>query len=123
MEFVRDKDQFSFTGIDKVARNILDLQLIVKELTEKGVVLTATDQHISNKDATSKCFLDMLGVFAEWETNLREEFLMNQFLSLSPLLVNSRLIAHKFCTKNLIYLSDSLGLKVFRYFFKFFSFL
>ena len=51
----------------------MDLQLIVKELTEKGVILTATDQPISTKDATSKCFLDMLGVFAELETNLRAE--------------------------------------------------
>ena len=73
LDFVRDKDQFCFTRIDRVARNILDLQLIVKELTEKGVVLTATDQPISTKDATSKCFLDMLGVFASLETNLRRE--------------------------------------------------
>ena len=73
LEFVRDKDQFCFTKIDRIARNTLDLQLIVKELTEKGVVLTATDQPISTKDATSKCFLDMLGVFAELENSLRRE--------------------------------------------------
>ena len=47
--------------------------MIVKELTEKGVTITATEQPISTKDATSKCFLDMLGVLAEFETNLREE--------------------------------------------------
>ena len=35
--------------------------------------MTATEQPISTKDATSKCFLDMLGVFAELETNLRRE--------------------------------------------------
>ena len=52
---------------------ILDLQFIVKELTEKGVTISATKQPISTKDATSKCFLDMLGVFAELETNLRKE--------------------------------------------------
>ena len=45
----------------------------MKELTDKGVMLTATEQPISTKDATSKCFLDMLGVFAEFETNLRKE--------------------------------------------------
>ena len=73
LDFVRDKDQFCFTRIDRVARNILDLQLIVKELTEKGVTISATEQPISTKDATSKCFLDMLGVFAELETNLRKE--------------------------------------------------
>ena len=56
-----------------MARSVLDLQLIVKELNDKGVILTATEQPISTKDATSKCFLDMLGVFAELETNLRKE--------------------------------------------------
>ena len=73
LEFVRENDEFVFTRIDRVCRNILDLQLIVKELDEKGVTLTATEQPISTKDATSKCFLDILGVFAELETNLRKE--------------------------------------------------
>ena len=47
--------------------------MLVKDLTDRGVTLTATEQPISTKDATSKCFLDMLGVFAELETNLRKE--------------------------------------------------
>ena len=42
-------------------------------MNEKGVTLRATEQPISTGDATSKCFLDMLGVFAELETNLRRE--------------------------------------------------
>ncbi len=73
LDFVRDSDEFCFTRVDRVARSVLDLQLIVKELSDKGVLLTATEQPISTKDATSKCFLDMLGVFAELETNLRKE--------------------------------------------------
>tara|TARA_B100000963_G_C22329576_1_gene538031 strand:- start:74 stop:613 length:540 start_codon:yes stop_codon:yes gene_type:complete len=73
LNFVRESDEVVFTRTDRVARSVLDLQLIVKELTEKGVSLTATEQPISTKDATSKCFLDMLSVFAEFETNLRKE--------------------------------------------------
>ena len=73
LEFVRQGDELVITRIDRLARSVLDLQLIVKELTDKGVTLTATEQPISTKDATSKCFLDMLGVFAELETNLRKE--------------------------------------------------
>ena len=73
LEFVRQGDELVITRIDRLARSVLDLQLIVKELNEKGVTLTATEQPISTKDATSKCFLDMLGVFAEFETNLRAE--------------------------------------------------
>ena len=65
LDFVREGDELVITRIDRLARSVLDLQLIVKELTDKGVNLTATEQPISTKDATSKCFLDMLGVFAE----------------------------------------------------------
>ena len=73
IEFVREGDELVITRIDRLARSVLDLQLIVKELSDKGVNLSATEQPISTKDATSKCFLDMLGVFAELETNLRKE--------------------------------------------------
>ena len=73
IDFVREGDELVITRIDRLARSVLDLQLIVKELSDKGVNLSATEQPISTKDATSKCFLDMLGVFAELETNLRKE--------------------------------------------------
>ena len=73
IEFVREGDELVITRIDRLARSVLDLQLIVKELSDKGVNLSAAEQPISTKDATSKCFLDMLGVFAELETNLRKE--------------------------------------------------
>jgi DNA invertase Pin-like site-specific DNA recombinase len=39
----------------------------------KGASLKATEQPIDTGTAAGKCFLDMLGVFAEFETNLRRE--------------------------------------------------
>jgi DNA invertase Pin-like site-specific DNA recombinase len=39
----------------------------------KGASLRATEQPIDTSTAAGKCFLDMLGVFAEFETNLRKE--------------------------------------------------
>ena len=73
LEFVRESDSFCVTRVDRCSRSVYDLQVIVKRLTEKGVSLVATEQPISTKDATSKCFLDMLSVFSEFETNLRKE--------------------------------------------------
>ena len=73
LEYVREGDELVITRIDRLARSVLDLQLIVKDLNEKGVNLSATEQPISTKDATSKYFLDMLSVFAELETNLRKD--------------------------------------------------
>ena len=61
------------TRIDRLARSIGDLQDIVRELRAKGVALKATEQPIDTSTAAGKAFLDMLGVFAEFETNLRRE--------------------------------------------------
>jgi DNA invertase Pin-like site-specific DNA recombinase len=45
----------------------------VRTLKGKGASLRATEQPIDTSTAAGKCFLDMLGVFAEFETNLRRE--------------------------------------------------
>jgi DNA invertase Pin-like site-specific DNA recombinase len=45
----------------------------VHELKARGVALKATEQPIDTGTAAGKAFLDMLGVFAEFETNLRRE--------------------------------------------------
>jgi DNA invertase Pin-like site-specific DNA recombinase len=66
-------DVLLVTRIDRLARSIADLQDIVRMLKAKGVALRATEQPIDMTTAAGKCFLDMLGVFAEFETNLRRE--------------------------------------------------
>jgi len=73
LDFVRSGDELVVTRADRLCRSVLDLQIIVQALTKKDVSLSATEQPISTKDATSKAFLSMLGVFAELETNLRKE--------------------------------------------------
>jgi DNA invertase Pin-like site-specific DNA recombinase len=52
---------------------VADLQDIVRTLKSKSVSLKATDQPIDTASAAGKAFLDMLGVFAEFETSLRKE--------------------------------------------------
>lgn len=73
MEFIREGDTLVVTRIDRLARSIADLQVIVRQLTERGAKLQATEQPIDTSTAAGKAFLDMLGVFAEFETNLRRE--------------------------------------------------
>ena len=73
LEFLRKGDELIVTRIDRLARSMRDLQNIVYELTEKGVHLSATEQSINTSTPEGKCFLDMLGVFAEFETRLRHE--------------------------------------------------
>jgi DNA invertase Pin-like site-specific DNA recombinase len=73
MDFVHAGDAVVVTRIDRLARSIKDLQDIVHELKARGVTLQATEQPIDTSTAAGKAFLDMLGVFAEFETNLRRE--------------------------------------------------
>ena len=73
LEFLREGDELIITRIDRLARSIRDLQNIVYDLDKKGVTLSATEQPIDTKTSVGKCFLDMLSVFAEFETNLRYE--------------------------------------------------
>jgi DNA invertase Pin-like site-specific DNA recombinase len=73
LEFLRPGDTLCITRIDGLARSVADLQDIVRALKERGASLKATEQPIDTSTAAGKCFLDMLGVFAEFETNLRKE--------------------------------------------------
>lgn len=73
LTFLQPGDELVVTRVDRLARSIGDLQDIVRELREKKVALVATEQPIDTSTAAGKAFLDMLGVFAEFETNLRRE--------------------------------------------------
>jgi DNA invertase Pin-like site-specific DNA recombinase len=73
LDFLRKGDTLLVTRIDRLARSIGDLQDIVRAVKAKGASLKATEQPIDTATAAGKAFLDMLGVFAEFETNLRKE--------------------------------------------------
>lgn len=73
MEFARKGDTIVVTRIDRLARSIADLASLVRDMEAKGVTLRATEQPIDTSTAAGRCFLQMLGVFAEFETNLRRE--------------------------------------------------
>src|SRR5246127_319481 len=73
LDFLSAGDVLTVTRIDRLARSIGDLQDIVRAVKAKGASLKVTEQPIDTRTAAGKAFLDMLGVFAEFETNLRKE--------------------------------------------------
>lgn len=73
LDMVHEGDKFVVWKLDRLARNMGDLTSIVKTLEEKGASLEILDQRIDTSTASGKAFLQMLGVFAEFETNLRKE--------------------------------------------------
>jgi DNA invertase Pin-like site-specific DNA recombinase len=73
IQFARKGDTIVVTRIDRLARSIADLASIVRTLEGKGVSLRATEQPIDTGTAAGRAFLQMLGVFAEFETAIRRE--------------------------------------------------
>lgn len=73
LEFLRSGDTLVITRIDRLARSVKDLEIIVEQLDQKNVSLIATEQPIDTSTSVGKCFIQMLSVFAEFETNLRKE--------------------------------------------------
>ncbi|MCR8551068.1 recombinase family protein [Salipiger sp. P9] len=73
LDFIHPGETLVVTRIDRLARSLHDLQIIVERLREKSAHLAATEQPVDTSTAVGKAFFDMLGVFAEFETNLRRE--------------------------------------------------
>ncbi len=73
LDFIHPDETLLVTRIDRLARSLRDLQVIVAKLKEKSAHLAATEQPVDTSSAAGKAFFDMLGVFAEFETNLRRE--------------------------------------------------
>ena len=72
LDFLRKGDVLMVTRIDRLARSIGDLQDIVRAVKARRIPQghRAADRH---QHGSRQVFLDMLGVFAEFETNLRKE--------------------------------------------------
>ena len=73
LDFIHPGETLVVTRIDRLAHSMQDLQVIVARLKERGAHLAATEQPVDTSTAAGKAFFDMLGVFAEFETNLRRK--------------------------------------------------
>lgn len=74
LDFVRDGDVFVVTRLDRLARSLEDLRSIIGRLTAKGVGFRCLQQGaIDTTRAEGRLLLNILGAFAEWETEIRKE--------------------------------------------------
>ena len=73
LDYVRDGDTLVITRIDRLARSMRDLQNVAYDLKERGVNLIVTEQNVDTSTSAGRAFFNMLGVFAEFETDLRKE--------------------------------------------------
>jgi DNA invertase Pin-like site-specific DNA recombinase len=73
LKFLRNNDVLMVTRIDRLAHSICDLLEIILAIKAKGAALKVAEQPIDTSTSANEAFLDMLGLFADFETNLRKE--------------------------------------------------
>ena len=74
IDFVRDGDEVVCYSIDRLARNLKDLQDIIQKLDAKGVSVEFISERLkfgsNTNDAFATLQLQMLGAFAEFERTM-----------------------------------------------------
>lgn len=73
LRYVRKGDVFLVTRLDRLARSLVDLRRIVDMLTVKEVGFRCLQQHIDTTSSEGRLMLNLLGAFAEFETEIRKE--------------------------------------------------
>ncbi|HBM15785.1 MAG TPA: resolvase [Lentisphaeria bacterium] len=73
ISFCREGDTLVITRLDRLARSIGDLRVILKELESKNVKFIALEQNVDTTTSSGRLLLNMLGCIAEFETDLRRE--------------------------------------------------
>ena len=74
INFAREDDEVIIWSIDRLARDLRDLQDIINTLNEKGVSISFLKEKLvfsgDAEDALAKLQLQMMGAFAEFERNI-----------------------------------------------------
>lgn len=77
ISYLRAGDCLHVHSIDRLARNLIDLQTIVTMLNDKGVSVTFHKENLTftgtNNNPMNKLMLQMMGAFAEFERALIKE--------------------------------------------------
>mgnify|MGYP003874607115 CR=1 FL=1 len=73
LAYIRDGDEIVVFSIDRLARNLRDLEDIIKEVNSKGVSITFLTERLTfsgSDDAMSTLMLQMMGSFAQFERSM-----------------------------------------------------
>lgn len=76
MEWLRDGDVLHVHSMDRLARNLEDMQSIVRTLTDRGVTVKFHKENMSfsgGENAIQKLLFQVMGAFAEFERELIRE--------------------------------------------------
>ena len=74
IDYAREGDTVKVHSIDRLARDLRDLESIISQLNDKGVTISFLSENLTFSagadDAFAKLQLQMMGAFAEFERNI-----------------------------------------------------
>ena len=73
LDYLREGDTLVVTKTDRLARSFNHFFTIIKRLEDEGITLKILDQSVDTSTSTGKLLLNILGVLAEFENNIRKE--------------------------------------------------
>lgn len=76
IEWIREGDVLHVHSIDRLARNLFDLQSLVQQIISKGVSIQFHKENLTftgDENPMQVCMLQMMGAFAEFERSLINE--------------------------------------------------
>ncbi len=73
LDFVRDEDVFVVTKLDRLARSVVDLAVVVQKLESKNVDLVVLDQGIDTTTMYGRLQFNILAAIGEFERELIRE--------------------------------------------------
>lgn len=78
LNYVRDGDSIKVWSIDRLARSLIDLTMIIDELRQKNVAITFVKENMTfdagrDADPYQKLQLHMIGAIAEFERSLSKQ--------------------------------------------------
>ena len=76
LDYIREDDEVYVHSIDRLARNLHDLESLIEQINSKGASITFVTESLtfkSNEDPMKKLMLQMMGAFAEFERRIIKE--------------------------------------------------
>ena len=73
LAYIREGDEVVVYSIDRLARNLRDLEDIIKEVNSKGASVTFLTEKLTfsgSDDAMSTLMLQMMGAFSQFERSM-----------------------------------------------------
>ena len=73
LDFLREGDELWVSRLDRLARSVHDLAVMVKMFKERGITLRSIHENVDTSTASGEAFVYMAGIFGQLDYDTRRE--------------------------------------------------